>query len=203
MVIGVPAIPFIKAGQKAALPGDGIQSVVSVLLPGHRLAERSAQSLQDRCLEQERLRRLQEPVKYLFHEVAGQVAVITLKALKHDRFIVPRQQGQGGHLHSGSPAARPVNQPGHVLIGQVDIPLPVKQFCLCFVKTQVPGRQFRHLAGEPKARCRQGRFGAAHYDRTHSFRGMAHQEQEGIVNEGFFDEVVIVQDESEIEGYGA
>ena len=75
VVVAVPAPLVVEGGHKQVRPLERFQHRLALLLPCHHIAERPAETFQDRGVQQKLLHRGVLPCEYLFGEVVEHKAV--------------------------------------------------------------------------------------------------------------------------------
>jgi len=119
VVVAVPTSLVIQRDDKQVRPLEHFQHGLAPLLTRHRIAERSAQALQETGAQQKRLHRLRLPREHLFREVVEHIAMAAGEGREKLRDIRSALQRERGQLQAGNPAFRATLEDGNGFGGQV------------------------------------------------------------------------------------
>ena len=164
----------------------------------HRLAQRSAEPLQDRGLQQEGLDARLLLLEHLFGQVVEDVTVAAAQALKKARNLlgIAAPQREGSQLQAGDPPLGADFQGGHVGGGQGQAHgLVEKGGGLGGRKSQIGAPQLDELPPTAQPGQGQGRVGAAGHSQHQGRRQVVEQETQDAVDGRVLDDVIVVQDQ--------
>jgi hypothetical protein len=198
-VVAVPAAPLVQGDQEQVGALEVLQRLLPVAAPGDRVAERAAEALEDRGVEQEVPQLSRLPLEDLPGQVVEDVAVAAAEPLDQRGRVGASPQGQGGQLQAGHPPLGAVLQRCRALLGEVQAP-------------RLPQQGDRFLAGEPQVlradlsqlppgthpRQRQRRVGAPGDHHVHAGRQVLQQEGEAPVDRVRLDDVIVVEHQGEL-----
>ena len=106
VVVAVPAPLVVEGDHKQVRPVERFQHRLAPLLTRHRIAERPAEALQDRGVQEKRLHRSRLPREHLFGEVVQHIAMSAGEGSQKRGDIGSALQRERGQLQSCNPAFR-------------------------------------------------------------------------------------------------
>ena len=113
VVIAPPAAQLIQRDEEQARPFRRLEQRLAALAAGDGVAQRAAEPVQHRGLEQERPQLLVLPVEHLFGQVVKDVPVAAGERGHERGGVVLSAQGQRGQLQPGRPPLGPGRQRRH------------------------------------------------------------------------------------------
>ena len=198
VVIAPPAAHLIQRDQEQARPLRLLQQRLAALAAGDRVAQRAAEPVEHRRLEQERAQLLILLLEHLLGQVVQDVPVAAGERGHESSGILVSAQRQRGQLQPGRPALGPRRQRRHRRIRQG----PRR------VLEQLPGLRGREpqlglaylgqLAAGPQPGQSQRRVAAAGQHHTYPGRPVLDQERERLMHLRRADHVVIVEDKQHL-----
>jgi hypothetical protein len=195
VVIAPPAAQLIQRDQEQPRPFGLLEQRLAALAAGDGVAQRAAEPVQHRGLEQERPQLLVLPLEHLFGQVVQDVPVAAGERGHERGGIVLPAQGQRGQLQPGRPALGPGRQRRHRRIRQSRRRVLEQLPGLRGGEPQVGRADLGQLAAGPQPRQRQRRIAAAGQHHADPGRPVLDQECERLVHLPCADQVVIVEDE--------
>ena len=181
VVIAVPAAPVVERDQEQVPPLQRVQHGLAIAALGHGVAQRAAQPVQDRGLQQEAPNLVGLPVQDLLDQVVDDVAVVPREPGDEAGDVVAplhrqRRQLEGGDPPFGAPlegldVARRQCQAHDVV--QVRGSLGRRE-------AQVRGADLDELAARPQAAERQRRIGTRGDHEMDAWRQVLQQERHPV-----------------------
>ena len=198
VVVAPPAAHLIQRDQEQPRPFGLLEQRLAALAAGDGVAQRAAEPVEHRRLEQERAQLLVLPVEHLFGQVVQDVPVAAgERGHEAGRIVVPAQ-GQRGQRQPGRPALGPGRQRRHRRIRQGRRRV-LEQFPgLRGSEPQLGRAYLGQLAAGPQPRQRQRRVAAAGQHQADPGRPVLDQERERLVHLPCADHVVVVEDEQDL-----
>ena len=161
VVIAPPAAHLIQRDQEQPRPFGLFEQRLAALAAGDGVAQRAAEPLQHRGLEQEPPQLLVLPLEHLFGQVVQDVPVAAGERGHEAGGIVVSAQGQRGQLQPGRPALGPGRQRRHRRIRQGRHRVLEQLPGLRGRKPQLGRAYLGQLVAGPQPRQRQRRVAAA------------------------------------------
>ena len=195
VVIAPPAAHLIQRDQEQARPFGLLEQRLAALAAGDGVAQRAAEPLQHRGLQQERAQLLVLPLEHLFGQVVQDVPVAAGERGHEAGGIVMSAQRQRGQRQPGRPALGPGRQRRHRRIRQRRRRVLEQLPGLRGREPQLGHAYLGQLAAGPQPRQRQRRIAAAGQHHAYPGRPVLDQERERLVHLLRADHVVVVEDE--------
>ena len=199
LVVAVPAAHLVQRGQEQIGPLDGLKQPLPAGAAGDRIAQRAAQTVQHRRLQQEGPHLLGLAVQHLLGQVIQHIAVAARKRLHKASDIRPPAQRQHRQLQPSHPPLRAGNKRRDSIGGQARPGRLAEQgSSLLQGEAQVGGAHLGQLAAGTQPRQRQRQVGAAGNHQPQPGRQMLEQEHNRLMHRLGVDQVVVVQHQHQL-----
>ncbi len=119
MVISIPGSRAVQRYKKKVAPLERHQLRGPIPLPGDRIAQWTAQPIEDRGSKQKISGDLGLPVQHLFQKVVDDIAMIARKRLDETGRILVIPNRERRQLQTGNPAFSSSIQHAHITIGEM------------------------------------------------------------------------------------
>ena len=188
VVVAIPLAPVVERDEEQVRPIERLQHGLAAVLAGDGIAQRAAQPVQDRGLQQEAPDVLGLALQDLLDQVVDDVAVVPGEAGDEAGDVVAPLHRERRQLECGDPAfgarlqrgdvPRRQGQPHHLV--EVGGGLVRRE-------AQVGGADLDELAARPQAGQRQRRVGAGGDHQVHLRGQVVEQERHPVVDVGRVD----------------
>ena len=198
VVVPVPVAAVVERHQEQVGPVQLLQHRLASGTTGDGVAQRSAQSVENRRVQQEGSGRRGLPVEDLLGEVVDHEAVVAGEVGDEPGTVRPALQRQRRQLQRGNPALGTPAQRVDVTRIKLEAHRAVEIGGRFVVgETQVRGPNLRQLSAGPEPGQRQRGIGPARHDDVERRRSVLDQVGDRLVNVVRLDDVVVVQNEGD------
>ena len=199
MVVAVPLPHLIERDHENVLPLEQVDDLRGIIPPGHRVAQRGAEPVQDRGPGEE----LADP--------GGQLAEYLLGQEVGDEPVVPGEfahevggcglpaQGERGQLDAGWPAFGPLNQAGQVGLAQLDTGHgPGEPGGVRRAEPQLRHPDLDQVTSRPEPGQRQRWIGPADHHQQQGRREVCQQGRDLLVARWLADQLVVIEHQHDL-----
>ncbi len=152
MVVAKPVARAIQRYDKEVASLQAIQQRGAVALAGYGIAERAAQAVENRGLEQKRAHAFRLPLQNFFNQIVHDVPVVAGKSSDEVGNVLAPAHGKRRQLQSCNPAFGARLQDGYLLQREIQVhDLIEKASGFGGGEAQIGGAHFGHLAARAQS----------------------------------------------------
>ena len=199
MVVAEPVALVVQRHDEQVVSFQGLQHAPAIVPAGERIAQRGAEPVEDRGLQQEGTDAVGLTVQDFVDQVVDDVPVVAGEGPYETRQLLPPLDRERGQLEAHDPALGARLQDRDVGCRKAQPHRLVEEGSRFLLgESQVRGPQLRQLAASPEAGQGQGRIRPGGDHQVHPRREMLEQKGDGAVDRFGVDDVVIVEDERDV-----